>query len=139
MPDVTVATILRDGVDDRFYRVDLIRPHHQKLLLACNQNHVAADRLAERALNEEALGKVVEVDNSLVVFASKLVDRQKSLFGVEGIVSRIIICEVKRHISVTDDEQLQKTQDCFGVTIAGIVLVLDNLLHSSPRADAEGL
>ena len=53
VPDVAVAAVLIDAVDDGLDGVDLVRPHHQELLLAGDEDHVAADHLAERALGEE--------------------------------------------------------------------------------------
>lgn len=52
MPDVAIAAVLRDGFDNGLHRVDLIRLHHQELLLACDQNHIAADGL--RVMDEIA-------------------------------------------------------------------------------------
>ena len=53
VPDVAVAAVLIDAVDDGLDGVDLVRPHHQQLLLAGDEHHVPADHLAERALGEE--------------------------------------------------------------------------------------
>ena len=61
VPDVAVAAVLVDALDDVLDGVDLVRPHHQQLLLAGDEDHVAADHLAERALGEERVGEVVEV------------------------------------------------------------------------------
>src|ERR1035441_7348391 len=38
MPDVTVAAVLVDALDDRLDGVDLIGPHYQQLLLAGHEN-----------------------------------------------------------------------------------------------------
>ena len=54
VPDVAVAAVLVDAVHDGLDRVDLIRAHHQQLLLAGDEHHVAADHLAQRAFGEEA-------------------------------------------------------------------------------------
>ena len=74
--------------------VDLVRPHHQQLLLAGDEHHVAADHLAERALGEEGLGEVVEVGDLLVVLVGELVDGQEALVGVEGEVAGVVVGEV---------------------------------------------
>ena len=67
VPDVAVAAVLVDALHNVLHRIDLIRPHHQQLLLAGNEHHVAADRLAEGAFGEELLGEAVEVGDLLVV------------------------------------------------------------------------
>ena len=67
VPDVAVAAVLVDALDDVLDGVDLVRPHHQQLLLAGDEHHVAADRLAERAFGEERLGEAVEVGDLFVV------------------------------------------------------------------------
>ena len=54
-------------------------------------------------------------------------------------MARIVVGEIERPIAVADDEELQEAEDCFGVAIPGIVLVLDDLLHGATRANAEGL
>lgn len=137
MPDVTIAAVLRNGVDNRLDGVDLIGPHHQELLLTCDQNHIAAYRLAERAFSEEGLGEAVEVDNLLVVYIGELVDRQEALFGIEGEMTRIVVCKIKCLIAIADYEELKETQDRLCIPISGIVLVFDDLLHSPARAYAE--
>lgn len=139
MPDVAVATILGDGVDDRLDRVDLIGPHHQQLLLACDQNHVPADRLAERALHQESFGEAVEMDDLLVVDVREFIDRQEALFRVESEMAGVVVREIERPVSIADDEQLKEAQYGLGIAVARIVLVLDDLLHGAPRAYPEGL
>ncbi len=57
VPDVAVAAVLVDAVDDGLDRIDLVRAHHQQLLLAGDEHHVAADHLAERAFGQEGLGE----------------------------------------------------------------------------------
>ena len=119
--------------------VDLVRPHHQQLLLAGDEHHVAADRLAERALGEEGLGEVVEVGDLLVVLGGELVDGQEALIGVEGEVAGVVVGEVVGAVAVADDEELEEAEQRLGVAVAGVVLVVDDLLHGPARADAEGL
>ena len=94
VPDVAVAAVLVDAVDDGLDGVDLVRPHHQQLLLAGDEHHVAADHLAERAFGEERVGEVVEVGDLLVVLGGELVDGQKALVGVEAEVAGVVVGEV---------------------------------------------
>ena len=94
MPDVAVAAVLVDAVDDGLDGVDLVRAHHQELLLAGDEDHVPADHLAKRALGEEPFGEVVEVGDLGVVLGRELVDRQEPLFGVEGEVPGVVVGEV---------------------------------------------
>ena len=117
----------------------MIRPHHQQLLLACNENHVATDGLAKGALDEEALGEAIEMDDLLVVYIGKLVDWEKSLLGVEGEVASIVVREVECSIPVAHNENLKKAQDRLCIAVSSIVLVIDDLLDRAAGAYAEGL
>ena len=139
VPDVAVAAVLVDALDDGLDGVDLVRAHHQELLLACDENHVPADHLAERALGEEPVGEVVEVGDVGVVLGRELVDRKEPLVSVEGEVPRVVVGEVPRVRAVADDEKLDETKERVGVSITGVVLVLDDLLHRPPRADPKRL
>ena len=42
-------------------------------------------------------------------------------------------------VAVADDEELDEAEQRVGVAVAGVVLVVDDLLHGPARADAEGL
>ena len=139
VPDVAVAAVVFDALDDVLDGIDLVRPHHQELLLAGDEHHVAADRLAERALGEEALGEVVEVGDLRVVLVGELVDGQETLVGVEGEVAGVVVGEVVGAVAVADDEELHEAEERPGVAVAGVVLVFDDLLHGPARVDAEGL
>ena len=139
VPDVAVAAVLVDAVDDGLDGVDLVRAHHQELLLARDEDHVLADHLAECALGEEPIGEVVEVGNLGVVLGRELVDRKKPLVSVEGEVPRVVVGEVPRVGAVADDEELDEAQERLGVSATGVVLVVDDLLHRPPRADPKRL
>ena len=139
MPDVAVAAVLVDAVNNGLDRVDLVRAHHQELLFARDEDHVFADHLAERALGEEPISEVVEVGNLGVVLSRKLIDRKEPLLGVEGEVPRVVVGKVPRVRAIADDEELDEAQECLGVAVTGVVLVVDDLLHRPPRADPERL
>ena len=104
VPDVAVAAVLIDAVDDGLDGIDLVRAHHQELLLACDEYHVFTDHLAKRALGEKLIGEVVEVGYLRVVLGRELVDRKEPLVRVEGEVPRVVVGEVPRVRAVTDDE-----------------------------------
>ena len=139
VPDIAVAAVLIDAVDDGLDGVDLVRAHHQELLLAGDEDHVPADHLAKRALGEEAIGEVVEVGDLGVVLGRELVDRKEPLVGVEGEVPRVVVGEVPRVRAVADDEELDEAEERLGVSVAGVVLVVDDLLHRPPGADPKRL
>jgi len=106
-------------------------------LLAGDENHVAADRLAERALGEELVGEVVEVRDLGIVLGGVLVDGEEALFGVEGEMPGVVVDEVVRAVTVTDDEELDEAEERAGVAVAGVVLVFDDLLDGPTGVDAE--
>ncbi len=139
MPDVAVAAVLVDAVDDGLHGVDLVRAHHQELLLAGDEDHVLADHLAERALGQEPFREVVEVGDLRVVLGGELVDGKEPLVSVEGEMPRVVVGEVPRVRAVADDEELHETEECLGVAVSGIVLVLDDLFHRPTGADPKRL
>ena len=51
----------------------------------------------------------------------------------------VVVGEVPRVRAVTDDEELDEAQERLGVSVTGVVLVVDDLLHRPPRADTERL
>ena len=139
VPDVAVAAVIENAVHDGFDGVHLIGPHHQQLLFAGHEHHVAADGFAQGALGQKGFGKVVKVADFLVGFVGKLVDRQKPFVLVEGEVTGVVVGEVIGVGAVADDEQLQKAQQRFGVAVARIVFVINDLLHGAARVDGQCL
>ena len=69
----------------------------------------------------------------------ELVDRQEPLVGVEGEVAGVVVGEVPGAVAVADDEELDEAEQRLGVAVAGVVLVVDDLLHRPAGVDAEGL
>ena len=139
VPDIAVAAVLIDAVDDGLDRVDLVRAHHQEPLLARDEDHVPADHVSKRALGEEPVGEVVEVGDLAVVLGRETVDRKEPLVRIEGEVPIVVVGEVLRIRAVADDEELDEAEKRPGVSVTGVVLVVDDLLHRPPRADPERL
>ncbi|SCZ84437.1 hypothetical protein NSMM_160027 [Nitrosomonas mobilis] len=138
VPDVAVAAVLVDTIDNRLDGVDLIRPHHQELLLAGHQHHVAADHFAQRAFGKKGVGKAVQMGDLAVVHVRELVQRQEAFVGVEAEVAAVVVGEIPGVAAVADDEQLQEAEQGFAVAVAGCVLIIDDLLHGPARADLQG-
>ncbi len=139
VPDVAVTTVLLDAFDDRPDRVDLIRSHHHQLALGLDQHHVAADHLRKGTLCEECIGKVVEVRDFIVVSSGPLVDGQKPLVGIETEIFGVVVGKIPGVAAVADDEKLHEAEQCVGVAVARIKLVLDDLLHRPTGADLQTL
>ena len=139
VPHVAIAQVFLDALDDVPDGVDLVRPHHQQLLLAGHQHHVLADHLAQRALGQESIGESVQATDLGVVRRGVLVDGQKALIRIEGEMARVVVGEVIRRVAVADDEQLDEAQQGAGVPVARIVLVFDDLLDGATRIDAQRL
>ena len=139
MPDVAVAAVLINAVNDGLDRVDLVRAHHQEFLLAGDQDHIPADHVTECTLGKELVSKVVEVSDLCVIPCRKPVDGKKLLFRIKGKVLSVVVSEVQRVSAVADDEELDEAEQRPGVTVAGVILVLYNLLHCPPGADPECL
>ncbi len=138
VPDVAVALVFVYALHDVLHGIDLVGPHDHDFLLPRQQHHVAADGAAEVALFQEALGKFIELGDLAVAFVCELVDGQKALVGIEGKVVGVVVGEVPGAVAVADDKQLHKAEQCLGVAVAGVVLVLDNLLHGPARVHAQG-
>ncbi len=139
VPDVSVAAVVVDALHNLLHGIDLIGPHDHQLLFADHEDHVAADGSAEVAFFKESLREGVEVGDLLVVLVRELVYGQESLFGIECKVAGVVVGEIERPVPITDDEELHEAEQRFGVTVAGVVLVLDDLLHGPARTNAEGL
>jgi len=52
-------------------------------------------------------------------------------------VPRVVVGEIPGVSAVADDEQLQEAQQRAGVAVAGVVLVVNDLLHGPARVDAQ--
>ena len=139
VPDIAVAAVLINAVDHGLDGIDLVRAHHQELLLARDEDHVLADHLAERALGEEPISEVVEVGDLGVVLSRELVDWKEPLVRVECEVSRVVVGEIPRVRAVADNEELDEAEERLGVSVTGVVLVVDDLLHRPPRANPKRL
>ena len=60
--------------------------------------------------------------------------------GVEGEVAGVVVVGVVvGAVAIVDDEDLEEAEEGPGVAVAGVVLVIDDLLHGPARLDAEGL
>ena len=94
--------------------------------------------MAERAFEEKGLGEAVEVGDLLVLLVGELVDGEEALVGIEGEVAGVVVGEIPGIGAVADDEELHETEERPGVAVAGVVLVVNDLLHGPAGADAEG-
>ena len=139
VPDVAVAVVFVDALDDVLHGIDLIRAHDHELLLAREQHHVTADGAAEVALFQEVFGELVELGDLSVIFTGELIDGQEALVGIEGEVAGVVVGEVVAAVAVTDDEQLHEAEQRLAVAIAGIALVFNDLLHGPTGIHAERL
>ena len=75
----------------------------------------------------------------MLSYVRELIDGQKALFGIESEVAGVVVGEVLGAVAVADDEELEEAEQRLGVAVAGVVLVIDDLLHGPAGADAEGL
>ena len=128
-----------NAIDNRPHRINLIGAHDHQLLLAGDQHHVAAEHFAQGAFSEKLLGEGVEVGDFAVVFGGKLIDRQETFIGIETEMPVGVIGKVPGVVLIADDKKLHKAHQGIAITIAGVVLVLDNLLHGAARADFQCL
>ncbi|QRK12305.1 hypothetical protein JQX13_21125 [Archangium violaceum] len=72
-----------------------------------------------------------------VVLGGELVDGEEALVSVEGEMPCVVVGEVPSVRPVAHDEELDEAQQRRRVPVARVVLVVDDLLHRPPRADAE--
>ncbi len=138
VPDIAVAAVLLDAIDNGLDGVDLVRPHHEQLLLVLDEHHVAADHAPELALLEEAVSEVGKVGDRLVVAVREAIDRKELLAGIEGEMPGVVVGEIEGIGAVADYKELDKAEERPAVAVAGVILVLNNLLHGAAGADAEG-
>ena len=131
VPDVAVATALVDAVHDGLHGINLVWPHHQQLLFARHQHHVAADHLAQRAFGEEALGKGIEVGDLLVVLGGELIDGQEAFVGVEAEMAGVVVGEVPGVGSVANDKELEGD----GAKNVGLVIFSDTFHQNVLKPD----
>ena len=106
-------------------------------MLSRQQHHVAGDGAAEVALFQEAGSELIEVGDFAVVFIGELIDGQELLIGVEGEVAAVVVGEVVGAVAVTDDIKLHEAEQRFGVAVARVALVFDDLLHRPSWIDAK--
>lgn len=137
MPDVAVAAVLADTLVDGLYGVNLVGTHHEHLLLGNNEDHVTADGHAQRTLEQEGIGEVVEADDLFVVAIGMLVDGQEIFIGIEGKMAIVIVGEVPGLCPVGDDKELDEAEQGPGVAVAGVFFVVNDLLHGPAGADTE--
>lgn len=138
VPDVAIAAVLVNGVHDLFDRINLIWTHHEQLLLAGDEHHVAADHLAQGAFHQEGFGEAIEVGDLFVVLRSKLVNRQETLLRIKGEMAGIVVGEIESLVPIADNEELEKAEKGLGITVTRIVFILNDLLHRPTRIDSEG-
>jgi hypothetical protein len=93
--------------------------------------------LAQGAFGQKLVGKLVELGDLFVGLVRKLVDGQKPLVRIERKVPGVVVGEVVGVGAVADDEELQKAQQRFGVAVAGVVFVVNDLLHGPAGVDAQ--
>lgn len=137
VPDVAIAAVFLDAADDAVHGVDLVGAHHHELLLAGDEDGVAADHVAEGAFGQEGFGEVVEVGDFGVVFGGELIDGEEAFFGVEAEVAVVVVGEVPGVGPVADDEELNEAEEGAGVAVAGVVFIVHDLLHGAAGTDAE--
>lgn len=54
---------------------------------------------------------------------------KEPLVGVECEVAGVVVGEIHRLGAIADDEELEEAEQRSGVAVAGVVLVVDDLLH----------
>ena len=139
VPDEAVSVVVIDALHHVLHGIDLVGPHDHELLLGGDEHHVAADGPAEVALFQEGRGEVIEVGDFFVRLIRKLIDGQEALVLIEREVLLVVVGEVAGVRPVADNEELHKAEQRLGVAVAGIVLVIDDLLHGPAWRDFEGL
>lgn len=74
----------------------------------------------------------------LVVLGGELIHGEKALVGIEAEMTAVVVGKIPGIASIANDEELHEAQQRLGIAIAGVVFVVNNLLHGPARADAEG-
>ena len=139
MPDIAVTAVLLNAIDNGLHSIDLIGTHHHQLALTLDQHRVATDHLRQGTLGQKGLGEVVQVGDLFVVGRGPLVEGQEVLVGIEAEVLTGVVGKIPGITAIADDEELHEAQQTVGVTVAGIVFVIDNLLHGFARTHLQCL
>ncbi len=139
VPDIAIAPVLVDAVHDGPHRIDLIGPHHHEFLFAGNQHHVTADHFAQCAFGEKLLGEVVYVGDFLIIFSRKLINRQEAFVSIKTKVLAMVIGKIPGIGLVAHNEKLHKAEQRIGIAVAGVVFIVNDLLHGTARTDIQCL
>ena len=75
----------------------------------------------------------------LVRFIRELIDRQEPFVLIKGEVPGVVIGKVVRVVAIAHNEELDEAEERSRISIARIVLVVNDLLHCFAWLDAEGL
>ncbi len=137
-PDEAVAVVIVDALHHVLHRIVLVGPHDHELLLGDDEHHVAADGPAKVALFKEVVGELSEMANVPIGLVSELRDGQETFIPIEGEVAGVVVGEVVGPVAIADDKGLEVAEEGFGVAVAGVVLVFDDLFHGSAGIHAKG-
>jgi hypothetical protein len=70
-----------------------------------------------------------------VIFAGELINRQETLIGVEAELASVVVGEIPCVGAVAYDENLDEAKQRLAISIAGIDLVIHDLLHGAAGTD----
>lgn len=95
--------------------------------------------MAERAFHQEGRGEIVEVGDFFIRLIGELVDGQETLVLIESEMAGVVIGEIVGAVAIADNKELEEAEQRLGVTVAGVVLVIDDLFHGPTWMNAKGL
>ena len=139
MPDIAVTPIFIDTIYDGLYSINLIRTHHQYLLFAGNKYHVTANHLTQFTFCQKDIREVVKVGYLLVLLVCPLIDRQIVLGSIEIEMSPVIVSKIVGVCPVADNEHLYEAEQRISISVTNIILIVNDLLHGTTRADIKCL
>ena len=94
MPDITITPVLMDTLHNGLHCIYLIGAHHHEFLFADNLHHVTADHFAQGAFGEKLFGEVVQMDDFLIIFSRKLINRQEAFISIKAEGTAVIIGKI---------------------------------------------
>ena len=136
MPDVPIAGVIVHTLEDTFHCVYLIGTHHHHLPCALHEDHISADKTAQRAFGQHERGERMEIQNLVSFAGGRPANRKVLLVCIEFEKIVVVVGEIKRVGSpVAHHKQLHEAHNRVSVAVTPVFLVFGNLFNGFDGRD----